>query len=52
MRRVIFYLAEADYVRLAGLARAQSNPPDRVSVAHLIREAIREWLEKAKNGGD
>jgi len=44
MKRVIFYISPEQYARLKELAQEQSRAGDRVSVAHLLREAVREWL--------
>ena len=52
MKRVIFYLSPEHYVRLKELAQEQSRASDRVSVAHLLRQAIREFLDQWVNIGD
>ena len=46
MKRVIFYLASEQYERLSGLAQEQSKGGERVSVAHIMRLAISEYLAK------
>ena len=49
MKRVIFYLSPDQYARLSELALEQSRAGDRVSVAHLLREAVRERQSDEKN---
>ena len=52
MKRVIFYLSPDQHARLKELAEEQSKGGERVSVAHLLRQAIREFLDQWVNIGD
>jgi len=46
MKRVIFYISPEQYARLKELALEQSKAGEKISVAHLIRQAIREFLDQ------